>query len=129
MTPIPCCHFAIVLIMNDQIFCCDELYGSKIFILSYFVRRCHRKHHLFTPFYQFENSLYFTKHDPEVKSFIQIITFIINKKRLTSRVAVNFVDQTRYCTFDISVGVGAFVIGLSQISSFLSSINHLSTPF
>ena len=25
------------------------------------------------------------------------------------------------CPFDISVGVGAFVIGLSQISSFLSS--------
>ena len=27
------------------------------------------------------------------------------------------------CPFDISVGVGAFVIGLSQISSFFSSIN------
>ena len=25
------------------------------------------------------------------------------------------------CPFDISVGIGAFVIGLSQISSFLSS--------
>ena len=25
-----------------------------------------------------------------------------------------------YCPFDISVGVGAFVIGLSQISSFFS---------
>ena len=46
------------------------------------------------------------KHDPEVKSFIQIVTFIIHKKRLTSHVAVNFVDQTRYCT----------------------SINHLGTP-
>ena len=46
------------------------------------------------------------KHDPEVKSFIQIVTFIIHKKRLTSRVAVKFEDQTRYCT----------------------SINHLGTP-
>ena len=59
-------------------------------------------------FYQFENSLYFMKHDPEVKSFIQIVTFIhvFHTKRLTSRVAVNFEDQTRYCT----------------------SINHLGTP-
>ena len=46
------------------------------------------------------------KHDPEVKYFIQIVAFIIHKKRLTSRAAVNFVDQTRYCT----------------------SINHLGTP-
>ena len=46
------------------------------------------------------------KHDPEVKSFIQIVTFIIHKKRLTSRVAVYLIDQTRYCT----------------------SINHLGTP-
>ena len=35
------------------------------------------------------------KHDPEEKkSFIQIVTFIIHKERLTSRVAVNFIDQT-----------------------------------
>ena len=27
-----------------------------------------------------------------------------------------------FCPFDISVGVGAFVIGLSQISSFFSSL-------
>ena len=32
------------------------------------------------------------KHDPEVTSYIQIVTFIIHKIRLTSRVAVNFVD-------------------------------------
>ena len=38
------------------------------------------------------------KHDPEEKCFIQIVTFIIHKKRLTLRVDVNFVDQTRYCT-------------------------------
>ena len=38
------------------------------------------------------------KHDPEVKIFNQIGTFIIHKKRLTSRVAINFVDETRYCT-------------------------------
>ena len=38
------------------------------------------------------------KHDPEVKSFIQIVTLIIHKKRLTSRAAVNFEDQTRYFT-------------------------------
>ena len=34
----------------------------------------------------------------KLKSFIQIGTFIIHKKRLTSREAVNFVDETRYCT-------------------------------
>ena len=62
----------------------------------------------FYTFNQFENSLYFMKHDPEVKYFIPIVTlkFIIHKKRLISRVAVNFVDQTRYCT----------------------SINHFVTP-
>ena len=42
----------------------------------------------------------------KLKSFIQIGTYIIYKKRLTSRVAINFVDETRYCT----------------------SINHLDTP-
>ena len=42
----------------------------------------------------------------KLKSFIQIGTYIIHKKRLTSRVAINFVDETRYCT----------------------SINHLDTP-
>ena len=31
------------------------------------------------------------------------------------------------CPFDISVGVGAFVIGLSQISSFLSSYGIYET--
>ena len=30
-----------------------------------------------------------------------------------------------HCSFDISVGVGAFVIGLSQISSFLSINKHI----
>ena len=34
----------------------------------------------------------------KLKSFIQIDTYIIHKKRLTSRVAINFVDETRYCT-------------------------------
>ena len=52
----------------------------------------------FTHFYQFENSLYFMKHDPEAKSFIQISTFIILTRRLTSRVVINFVDETRSCT-------------------------------
>ena len=42
----------------------------------------------------------------KLKSFIQIGTYIIHKKRLTSRVAINFVDETRYCT----------------------SINHFDTP-
>ena len=32
-----------------------------------------------------------------------------------------------FCPFDISVGVGAFVIGLSQISSFFSYSNTLCT--
>ena len=34
----------------------------------------------------------------KLKSFIQIGTYIIYKKRLTSRVANNFEDETRYCT-------------------------------
>ena len=34
----------------------------------------------------------------KLKSFIQIGTYIIHKKCLTSRVAINFVDKTRYCT-------------------------------
>ena len=38
------------------------------------------------------------KHEPEVKFFFQIGTFIIHKKQLTSRVAVNFIDEPRYCT-------------------------------
>ena len=42
----------------------------------------------------------------KLKCFIQIGTLIIHKKRLTSRVAINFVDETRYCT----------------------SINHLDIP-
>ena len=42
----------------------------------------------------------------KLKSFTQKGTYIIHKKRLTSRVAINFVDETRYCT----------------------SINHLDTP-
>ena len=42
----------------------------------------------------------------KLKFFIQIGFFIIHKKRLTSSVAINFVDETRYCT----------------------SINHLDTP-
>ena len=42
----------------------------------------------------------------KLKSLIQIGTYIIHKKRLTSRVAINFVDETRNCT----------------------SINHLDTP-
>ena len=42
----------------------------------------------------------------KLKPFIQSGTYIIHKKRLTSRVAINFVDETRYCT----------------------SINHLDTP-
>ena len=33
------------------------------------------------------------------------------------------------CPFDISVGVGAFVIGLSQISSFFSQKNSAKVKF
>ena len=42
----------------------------------------------------------------KLKSFIHIATYIIHKKRLTSRMAINFIDETRYCT----------------------SINHVDTP-
>ena len=38
------------------------------------------------------------KHDPEVKIFIQIGTFIFHKKFFTTRVPVNFLDETRYST-------------------------------
>ena len=34
----------------------------------------------------------------KLNSFIQIGTYIIHKKRLTSHAAFNFVDETRYCT-------------------------------
>ena len=51
-----------------------------------------------TQFYRFENILYFIKHDPEDISFIQIGTFIFHKKLLTTRVAVNFIDETIYST-------------------------------
>ena len=34
----------------------------------------------------------------KLKSFIQIGTYIIHVKWLTSRVAINFVDETSYCT-------------------------------
>ena len=33
----------------------------------------------FTHFYQFENSFYLMKHDPEVKSFIHIGTFMMHR--------------------------------------------------
>ena len=33
------------------------------------------------------------------------------------------------CPFDISVGVGAFVIGLGQISSFLSLTRDIATKY
>ena len=38
------------------------------------------------------------KHDPEVKYFIQIGTFIFHKKFLTTRVPVNFLEETRFST-------------------------------
>ena len=38
------------------------------------------------------------KQDPEVKIFNSDLTFIIQNKSLTLRVAFNFVDGTRYCT-------------------------------
>ena len=34
----------------------------------------------------------------KLNSFIQIGTYIIHEKRLTLHVAINFVDETRYCT-------------------------------
>ena len=36
------------------------------------------------------------KQDPEDKYFIQLGTVIIQKKTLTSHVAVNFLDETNY---------------------------------
>ena len=38
------------------------------------------------------------KHDPEVKIFYSDRHLYNPQERLTSRVAINFVDETRYCT-------------------------------
>ena len=38
---------------------------------------------------------------------------------------LDFITDFDLCPFDISVGIGAFVIGLGQISSFLSLYLHL----
>ena len=46
------------------------------------------------------------KHDPEVKIFYSDRHFYNSEEKANTRVAVNFVDESRYCT----------------------SINHLDTP-
>ena len=69
------------------------------------------------------------KHYPEVKSFIHIVTFIILKKRLTSRVAVNFVDQNQILNFDKSLGYPTSEVQCSKILSwridFISLIHRM----
>ena len=53
----------------------------------------------------------------KLKSFIQIGTYIIHKKRLTTRVAINFVDETRYCTSNKSLGFPTLEVQNSKILS------------
>ena len=50
--------FAVVNYMVRKFSFCSNLYADAI-----------AKHYPFTHFYQFEYSLYFMKHDPEVKIF------------------------------------------------------------
>ena len=87
--------FAVVNYMVRKFSFCSNLYASvnaNIILLHIFIN-------LITVFNSWKMIL-------KLKSFFQISTYIIHKKRLTSRVAINVVDETRYCT----------------------SINHLDTP-
>ena len=54
---------------------------------------------------------------------------VIKFSSILTKTSENYFDIIKYvnCPFDISVGVGAFVIGLSQISSFLSG--HIFNAF
>ena len=51
-----------------------------------------------THLYRFINLLYFMKHDPEVKIFYSERSFIFHKKFLTTRVPVNFLEESRFST-------------------------------
>ena len=51
-----------------------------------------------THLYRFINLLYFRKHDPEVKIFYSDRYFYISQEILTTRVPVNFLDETRLST-------------------------------
>ena len=57
-------------------------------------------------------------------SWVAVVTPTDRPKSVRNRCLIDFfvaLFVLSLCPFDISVGVGAFVIGLSQISSFLSS--------
>ena len=87
--------FAVVNYMIRKFSFCSNFYAdaiANIILLHIFIN-------LKIVFYSWNMIL-------KLKSFIQIGTFIIHKKRLTLRVAINLVDETRYCT----------------------PINHLDTP-
>ena len=61
-------------------------------------------------------------------SWVAVVTPTDRPKSVRNRCVINvFVALfvLSLCPFDISAGVGAFVIGLSQISSFFSA-NHLA---
>ena len=56
-------------------------------------------------------------------SWVAVVTTIDRPKSVRNRSVIELfcgVVSVSVCPFDISVGVGAFVIGLSQISSFFS---------
>ena len=57
-------------------------------------------------------------------SWVAIVTPTDRPKSVRNRCLIEFFFVALFvlslCPFDISVGVGAFVIGLSQISSFFS---------
>ena len=58
-------------------------------------------------------------------SWVAVVTPTDRPKSVRNRCLIELfwgaLFELSLCPFDISVGVGAFVIGLSQISSFLSS--------
>ena len=58
-------------------------------------------------------------------SWVAVITPTDRPQSVRNRCVIDFFFVFSLCPFDIPVGVGAFVIGLSQISSFLSPRNAL----
>ena len=61
-------------------------------------------------------------------SWVAVVTTTDNPKSVRNRCLIEFFVALfvfSLCPFDISVGVGAFVIGLGQISTFLSLDIHL----
>ena len=63
-------------------------------------------------------------------SWVAVVTPTDRPKSVRNRCVIEFfvaLFVSSLCPFDISNCVGAFVIGLSQISSFFSLQNHILT--